>query len=331
MGIAFEPCTAFVSAYAAPRFEAMTSHFAIPVNDIDTAGVARSFDLPLAWLTEALSDTDVSVSEPARAEVRLSRTGNEVVVRGKVTAHLVVPCARCLSDTHHPIEGELSLLLHPARNVGASHPNAAPRNVGASHPNAAPRHDHHAHASSAKTAPTATSKASASKEDVAPKKLSAKEDAGKKPPNKDGKTNGQHRRPREDDEYELSADECDLDTYDGETVVLDGFVREALLLEAPSFPLCSEDCPGIRPTSKPSRERTDVVIDPRLSALGALKSKLMLAASSKEAAPTAPEPSVKTSPAARPKLKAHRTAETIGIAGSVKKAKAKHSPNKKAK
>lgn len=46
-------------------------------------------------------------------------------------------------------------------------------------------------------------------------------------------------------EYEFTAAEADLDLYDGETVVLDGFVREAILLELPSFPLCSEACTGI--------------------------------------------------------------------------------------
>jgi uncharacterized protein len=43
-------------------------------------------------------------------------------------------------------------------------------------------------------------------------------------------------------EYEFAAAEADLDEYDGERVVLDDFVREALLLELPSFPLCSESC-----------------------------------------------------------------------------------------
>ncbi len=53
------------------------------------------------------------------------------------------------------------------------------------------------------------------------------------------------RRKAAEPEYEFSAEEADVDTYDGERVVLDGFVREAILLELPSFPLCSEACPGI--------------------------------------------------------------------------------------
>ena len=37
----------------------------------------------------------------------------------------------------------------------------------------------------------------------------------------------------------------DVDTYDGENVVLDEAVREHILLEVPMNPLCREDCPGL--------------------------------------------------------------------------------------
>jgi uncharacterized protein len=53
------------------------------------------------------------------------------------------------------------------------------------------------------------------------------------------------KRRRPEPEYEFSSEEADEDVYDGEKVVLDEFVREAILLELPSFPLCSEACPGI--------------------------------------------------------------------------------------
>jgi uncharacterized protein len=81
-----------------------------------------------------------------------------------------------------------------------------------------------------------------------------------------------------DDEYEFTSAEADADTYDGETVVLDGFVREALLLEVPNFPLCSEGCPGIRPADEPApAEAANGAaphVDPRLQPLQALRAKL---------------------------------------------------------
>lgn len=81
------------------------------------------------------------------------------------------------------------------------------------------------------------------------------------------------------DEYEFTAEEADTDTYDGDTVVLDAFVREALLLEMPNFPLCSDTCPGIRPAAAAPEAPAGVnpkndVLDPRLAPLAALSASL---------------------------------------------------------
>jgi uncharacterized protein len=78
-------------------------------------------------------------------------------------------------------------------------------------------------------------------------------------------------------EYEFSAAEAGLDVYDGETVVLDPFVREAILLELPQFPLCSEACVGIPPgpsSATGPAVSLDEPVDPRLAPLGALRNKL---------------------------------------------------------
>jgi uncharacterized protein len=108
-----------------------------------------------------------------------------------------------------------------------------------------------------------------------------------------------------DKEYEFSADEAGLDVYDGETVLLDEFVREAILLELPQFPLCSEACVGIPPgpssaTDSPASPVEPV--DPRLAPLGDLRNKLA-------GAPTPSEPAVTptTSTAQRSKTKLRAT------------------------
>ena len=74
--------------------------------------------------------------------------------------------------------------------------------------------------------------------------------------------------PRHDDDEEIVAsEEADTLPYDGETVVLDDFVRDELLLETPMIPLCSEACPGMSPSlasdgsEAPSPKDT---VDPRL-------------------------------------------------------------------
>jgi uncharacterized protein len=78
-----------------------------------------------------------------------------------------------------------------------------------------------------------------------------------------------------EDEYEFGADEAEVDTYDGERVVLDDFVREAILLEMPNFPLCSEACPGIRPAPVlHERLESPAPVDPRLAPLGQFRKQL---------------------------------------------------------
>ena len=183
---------------------------ALSASDIDVAGMPVNTELPKRWLDEALSDTDVRASAPGHVQARLSRTGEDVVVRGRVVASLVTGCARCLDPVQVSVDAELSLLL---KRVSPPHP---------------PR--------------TAPGKASG----------------------------GTHRKRADsaaepDNEYEFSSAEADTDTYDGETVVLDAFVREAILLEIPSFPLCSDDCPGIRPAAAPADAASGAPrLDPRL-------------------------------------------------------------------
>jgi uncharacterized protein len=63
-------------------------------------------------------------------------------------------------------------------------------------------------------------------------------------------------------EFEFDPDQADIATYEGETVVLDALVREAVLLELPISPLCSEDCPGMR-TDPAAREALEKVQGPK--------------------------------------------------------------------
>lgn len=79
-------------------------------------------------------------------------------------------------------------------------------------------------------------------------------------------------RGQSDQEMELTAADAEVDVYEGDTVVLDNFVREAILLEIPSFPLCREGCPGLseaRPI--PLADAENDRVDPRLAPLGAFR------------------------------------------------------------
>jgi len=48
-------------------------------------------------------------------------------------------------------------------------------------------------------------------------------------------------------EQELQSEDLEVSTYEGEEVVLDELVREQILLGAPQYPLCREDCAGLCP------------------------------------------------------------------------------------
>jgi uncharacterized protein len=172
----------------------------IPVRDLDEAGRSVSFPVPAAWLRAALAGCEMQpAGSDGEAGVRVSKTGQSIVVRGQIAVDFVVGCARCLAPVALRPSIELSLVLTPV--------SAPPR----------------------------------------------------KPPKRDG-----------DDEHEFGSDDTDHDTYEGDEVVLDRFIREAVLLEAPSFPLCSESCEGIRPHVAASASESR---EPRLAKLIELAQK----------------------------------------------------------
>jgi uncharacterized protein len=244
----------------------LTARFAMPLlavsaHELDAAGRSIQAALPAEWLEQHLSDAGLHAQAPGRVAVRLTRSGTDVVVRGRVDAKVVTRCARCTEPAEISIGSDLSLLLQ-------ARPDKPP-------------------------VPAVARPAKATGQRLAPAPAKAGGGSNKKKP-----------RDKEP-EQEFSADDADVDTYDGETVVLDAFIREAILLEMPIFPLCSEDCPGIRPgASEAAVGKRTPSVDPRLAPLGALRDKLERAA---------PAAAPKTSPkggASPPVAHATRTKKT---------------------
>lgn len=229
--------------------------FIISAGDIETPGLTIDADIPPAWIAEELAEAEVTAALaddpasgplPGHVTARLSRSGTEIVVRGHVVASVSMPCARCLRPSKVDIDGELSLLL--------------------------------------KCVPVKPGKGKARKEKPGIAEAGPVPRRGRTPAVDAGAGAGHGHtsaagagHKRKESEYEFSADEADVDTYDGEQVVLDPFIREAMLLELPNFPLCSEACPGIGPPPGPKVEAAGgapLVIDPRLAPLAALRAKL---------------------------------------------------------
>jgi len=215
--------------------------------DIDVGGLSLSRELPEGWLREELSDAEASATGPGKVIARLSRSGGaDVLVRGEVQADLLIPCARCLVPTPVKVQGELSLLLRPGVL-------APPRQV-------------------VSDDVESRGKGVQAKDAREPK---AAKEGTKEPRGRRGRVEAAPPPPtRKEPEYEFTSEEADLDTYDGDTVVLDSFVREAILLELPNFPLCSEACAGIAPGREAPVEFSRPSVDPRLAPLGALRGRL---------------------------------------------------------
>jgi uncharacterized protein len=90
------------------------AEFSFPVSDLDPGG--KHFQLPIraAWLRGALESTEVGASErDGELDVRLSKSGNDVVVHGTIAADLVVPCSRCLEPAKVPVREEIGVLAVP--------------------------------------------------------------------------------------------------------------------------------------------------------------------------------------------------------------------------
>jgi uncharacterized protein len=89
--------------------------FAIAVNDLDAGGKVFRFPVRSAWIRGALEGTDVGAGESdGQLEVRLSRSGTDVVVRGALQADVTIPCARCLQSARISVSEPISALAVPA-------------------------------------------------------------------------------------------------------------------------------------------------------------------------------------------------------------------------
>jgi uncharacterized protein len=78
-------------------------------------------------------------------------------------------------------------------------------------------------------------------------------------------------------EEELTAEELDLDFYQGDVIDLEKYLREQILLMVPLKPLCAETCKGLCPrcgadlNHEPCRCEAEQTTSPLAAALAKLK------------------------------------------------------------
>ncbi len=92
--------------------------FSIPVTTLDAAGRSHSFPVRAAWMAQALEGHEASASgQDGSLEVRLSKSGTDVIVHGTLKAELVAPCARCLDPVKITVDQAISALMVPTAQV----------------------------------------------------------------------------------------------------------------------------------------------------------------------------------------------------------------------
>ncbi|WP_394848282.1 DUF177 domain-containing protein [Pendulispora brunnea] len=89
--------------------------FRVPVSELDVAGKDYDFPVRASWVRGALEGNEAApAGDDGRLEVRLSKSGSDVVVHGRLRFELTAPCARCLEPSRIPVDEKLSLLMVPA-------------------------------------------------------------------------------------------------------------------------------------------------------------------------------------------------------------------------
>jgi uncharacterized protein len=227
--------------------------FVVSVKDLDDGPKTLSGEISIDWLRNALEGSEATPADRGGSlEVHLSKNGGrEVLVRGVVRVSVIVPCARTLAPIALDLSPEILLLLRrteaaPERQRGAAAPDAKPR-------------------------------AKRAKRERGDSTGAAPEGAGARH-GRPGGNHGTRAQPRGgwDDDPELGPIDAAQDTFEGEQIVLDPFIREFILLELPLFPV-RQDLPSLpveARASAPDFQESETSIDPRLAPLAELKDRL---------------------------------------------------------
>ncbi|HEY2515159.1 MAG TPA: DUF177 domain-containing protein [Polyangiaceae bacterium] len=98
----------------------MNPEFPIPITDLDAGGREYTFPVRPAWVRGALEDTDATASTTdGELDVRVSKSGHDIVVRGRLKAELSLHCARCLEPFPIRLDQEITALMMPASEMRA--------------------------------------------------------------------------------------------------------------------------------------------------------------------------------------------------------------------
>lgn len=230
----------------------------IAVRDLESGHKILRSPVPSSWLQSILQDTELTPWGSTEGEISLtlSKNGREILVRGRLDVTVSLPCSRTLDPAVYRLQPEIFLMLHPSHEKpsGGGRKRAGARSLSSAGPA------------------------------VAHKKTGSNQ-------GKSAKTGASGKKSSWEDDPELLEEDAFSDTYSGDTLLLDPFLREFILLEVPMVPLredlrssgdeASPSPPGGLtalglPDSPHSVESSEgkKPLDPRLSPLAELKARL---------------------------------------------------------
>src|SRR5215207_9729757 len=84
----------------------------LKAKDIGEDGVDVDLAVTPAWLEQQIPDLGVrSAPEGLRFRGRVEPTGEDFLVRGKLSGAVTTPCSRCLEDARLPLDVDVSVLF----------------------------------------------------------------------------------------------------------------------------------------------------------------------------------------------------------------------------
>ena len=91
-----------------------TSEFLVRVPDLEDGSRDYNWKISAEWLAGALSDTDATPGDqPGEIQAQFIKQGSEIVVHGKISASVIMPCARTLDPVSIQITSDILLMLSP--------------------------------------------------------------------------------------------------------------------------------------------------------------------------------------------------------------------------
>lgn len=91
--------------------------FSVAAAELDAGGKAFVKPIPNAWLLAAFEESDARPVGDGSVDMRLSKSGADVVVHGRVKADVELPCSRCLEPVRVSLHPEISVLMVPATKM----------------------------------------------------------------------------------------------------------------------------------------------------------------------------------------------------------------------